>query len=125
MKIAALIARILLGLEFAFFGLNAFLHFLPQPPMSGLPGQFIGAIVASHYYVAIFALQIISGLLLLAGRYIPLALTLLGPILVNILLFHICMAPAGLPIALLTTLLWFIVFFSVRPAFRGIFAAKV
>lgn len=125
MKIAALVARILLGLEFVIFGLNAFLHFIPAPPMTGLPAQFMGSIIASHYYVAIFALQIISGALLLAGRYLPLALTLLGPILVNILLFHICMAPTGLPIALLTALLWFIVFLSVRPAFNGIFAARV
>lgn len=124
MKVAVLMARILLGLEFIFFGLNAFFHFLPNPPIPGPAGQFMGAIFVSHYYVAIFALQLIAGVLLVAGRYIPLALTILGPILVNILLFHITMAPSGLPMALVTTALWFVVFYSVRSAFSGIFAAK-
>ena len=124
MKIGVLIARILLGLVFVVFGLNGFLHFIPAQMPPGLAGQFMGAVVASHYYVAIFALQFIGGALLLAGRYIPLGLTILGPILVNILLFHITMAPSGLPIALLVTVLWCIVFYAARRAFAGIFAAK-
>ena len=125
MKIAVLIARILLGLLFVVFGLNGFLHFIPAQMPPGLAGQFMGAVVASHYYVAIFALQFIGGALLLAGRYIPLGLTILGPIVVNILLFHITMAPSGLPVALVTALLWCIVFAGVRSAFAGIFAARV
>ena len=124
MKVAVLIARILLGLEFVFFGLNAFFHFLPSPPIPGPAGQFMGAIFVSHYYVAIFALQFIGGVLLLVNRYVPLGLVILGPILVNILLFHITMAPSGLPMALVTTLLWCVVFYSVRSAFAGILAAK-
>lgn len=124
MKIAALIARILLGLEFVVFGLNAFLHFLPQPPMAGPAGQFMGAVFVSHYYVLIFLLQLVGGLLLLAGLYVPLALTILAPIIVNILNFHITMAPAGLPTALVTAILWFVVFWSVRPAFDGLLAAR-
>jgi hypothetical protein len=75
--------------------------------------------------VPVFALQLIGGLLLLSGRYIPLAVTILGAILVNILLFHITMAPSGLPLALITLVLWIIVFIGVRQAFAGIFAAKV
>jgi putative oxidoreductase len=125
MKIAVLIARILLGLVFVLFGLNGFLQFLHTPPPTGLPAQFLGAVFVSHYYVAIFALQLIGGVLLLVGRYVPLALVILGPIIVNILLFHITMAPAGLPLALLTMVLWVIVFAGVRRAFAGIFAAKV
>jgi uncharacterized membrane protein YphA (DoxX/SURF4 family) len=125
MKIAVLIARILLGLIFVLFGANGFLQFLHMPPPTGLPAQFLGALFVSHYYVVVFALQFIGGVLLLAGRYIPLALIILGPILVNILLFHSTMAPAGLPLALLTTILWFIVFAGVRKAFAGVFAAKV
>ncbi len=124
MKIAALIARILLGLEFLIFGLNGFFHFIPMPPPPGVAGQFMGAVFVSHYYVLIFLLQAIGGLLLLAGRYVPLALTLLAPIIVNILLFHTTMAPAGLPVAILTAVLWFVVFWSVRPAFNGLFAAR-
>jgi uncharacterized membrane protein YphA (DoxX/SURF4 family) len=125
MKVAVLIARILLGLEFVLFGLNGFLQFLHMPPPTGLPAQFLGALFISKYYVVVFALQIIGGVLLLSGRYIPLALTILGPILFNILLFHGTMAPAGLPLAFVTLVLWFIVFAGVRKAFAGIFAAKV
>ena len=125
MKIAVLIARILLGLIFVLFGLNGFLQFLHMPPPTGLQAQFLGALFVSHYYIVIFALQLICGILLLAGRYVPLAITILGAIIVNILIFHITMAPSGLPLALLTTVLWFIVFAGVRKAFAGIFAAKV
>jgi len=126
MKIAALIARILLGLEFLVFGLNIFFHFLPQPPLpKDVSGQFAGALFVSHHILFVGALQVIGGALLLSGWYIPLGLTLLGPVIVNILLFHALMATSGLPVALITTVLWFIVFWSVRRAFAGIFAAKV
>ena len=125
MKIAVLIARILLGLEFVLFGLNGFLQFLHMPPPTGVALQFVGALFVSKYYVAVFALQFIGGLLLLSGRYVPLALIILGPIIFNILLFHSTMAPAGLPLALITFALWLIVFWGVREAFAGIFAAKV
>jgi uncharacterized membrane protein YphA (DoxX/SURF4 family) len=125
MKVAVLIARILLGLEFVLFGLNGFLQFLHMPPPTGVALQFVGALFVSKYYVAVFALQLIGGLLLLSGRYVPLALVILGPILFNILLFHGTMAPAGLPLALITFVLWIIVFWGVREAFAGIFAAKV
>ncbi|MGA9717292.1 MAG: hypothetical protein WBQ79_03345 [Acidobacteriaceae bacterium] len=125
MKIAVLIARILLGLIFVFFGLNGFLHFLPSPPIPGLAGQYLGALVASHYVLAISGLQVIGGILMLAGRYVPIALIILGPIIVNILLFHATMAPAGIGPGLLTAVLWIIVFIGVRRAFDGVFAAKV
>ncbi len=126
MKIAVLIARILLGLEFLVFGLNSFFHYLPMPPLpKDVSGQFLGALFASHYVLVIGAIEVATAILLLAGRYIPLALTLLGPVIVNILLFHLLMAPAGLPIALFTALLWFVVFAGVRHAFAGIFASKV
>jgi putative oxidoreductase len=125
MKIVTLIARNLLGLIFLVFGLNGFLHFLPMPPMGGLAGQYFSVLVESHYMVLVFLLQVAGGVLLLVNRFIPLALVLLGPVLVNILLFHFLMAPAGLPIALFTTLLWFIVFYRVRRAFAPIFAPRV
>ena len=125
MKIAALIARILLGLLFLVFGLNGFLHFIPTPPPSGLAGQYMGALFISHYLVFVFAVQVIGGALLLANRFVPLALILLGPILVNILLFHSLMAPEGLPMALFATALWAIVFYSVRSAFAGVFVQRV
>lgn len=125
MKIAVLIARILLGLIFVFFGLNAFLHFLPQPPIPGLPGQFLGAIIASHFYVAVFAFQIIGGLLMLVGRYVALGLVILAPVLVNILNFHITFTGgAGIAPGLVCTVLWFIVFAGHRSSFSGILSAN-
>jgi hypothetical protein len=79
----------------------------------------------TFYLHFVFVVQIVGGLLLLSGQFIPLALILLGPVLVNILLFHITLAPAGLPPGLFATLLWFIIFFGVRRAFAGVFAQKV
>jgi putative oxidoreductase len=125
MKIAALIARVLLGLIFLVFGLNGFLHFIPMPPPTGLAGQFFTVLFVSHYMVLVFLLQIIGAVLLLANRFVPLALLLLGPVLVNILWFHSLMAPEGLPLALVTTVLWVIVFYSVRHAFRGVLVQRV
>lgn len=121
MKIATLISRYLLGLIFTVFGLNGFLHFIPMPPPTGLAGQFMGALFVSHYLVPIFAVQLAGGVLLLASRYVPLALTLLAPIIVNIDLFHALMAPEGLPMASVVTVLWAVTFFGVRSAFAGIF----
>jgi putative oxidoreductase len=125
MKIATLIARNLLGLLFVVFGLNGFLHFIPLPLPSGLAGQYFTVLFVSHYMVLPFLLQVIGGVLLLANRFVPLALILLGPILVNILLFHSLMAPAGLPLALFATVLWCIVFYRVRRTFAGVFVQRV
>jgi hypothetical protein len=125
MKIAAVIARLLLGFIFLVFGLNGFLHFIPSSPPSGTAGQFVGALFVSHYLVPIFLLQIISAVLLLVNRYVPLALTLLAPIIVNILLIHILMLPSGLPLALVVSVLWIVVFLSVCSAFAGLFQERV
>jgi len=125
MKIAILIARILLGLLFTVFGLNGFLHFIPMQPPAGLAGQYMGALFVSHYLVVVFLVQLIGGILLLVNRFVPLALLLLGPVLVNILLFHAFMAPEGLPMALFAIVLWLIVFAGVRQAFAGVFAQRV
>lgn len=124
MKIAATMARILLGLLFTVFGANGFLHFIPMPPPAGLAGQYMGALFVSHYLVVVFLVELIGGLLLLVNRFVPLALVLLGPVIVNILCFHALMAPEGLPMALLAAVLWFVVFASVRGAFSGIFAQR-
>src|SRR5437660_8034798 len=89
MKITSTIARYLLGLIFVTFGLNGFLHFIPMPPPTGVAAQFFGALFVSRFYVVIFLLQIVPAVLLLANRYVPLALTILGAVIVNILCFHI------------------------------------
>ena len=125
MKIAALIARILLGISFLVFGLNGFLHFMPAPPMPpGLMKDFADVMAASHFSVVVAGIQVVCAVLFLIGRYIPLALTLLGPVLVNILLFHILVAPASIGPGIFCTILWFIVFYYERDAFAGIFRAK-
>jgi putative oxidoreductase len=125
MKIASTIARYLLGFIFFVFGLNGFLHFLPSPPPPGLAGQFVGAMFVSHYLSVVFALELIPAILLLINRYVPLALTILGAIIANIVLFHAFLAPSGLPLALVVTILWFLTASSVRPAFNGILQPSV
>lgn len=125
MKITALIARILLGFVFLVFGLNGFLHFIPMPPMTGLPAQYVGALAVSGFMVVVFSLQLVSATLLLANRFVPLALTFLGPVLANIVLFHVFMAPAGLPLPIILTALWFVVAYDHRAAFAGLFLPQV
>ncbi len=121
MKIASTIARYLLALIFTVFGLNGFLHFIPMMPMPPLAGQFVSVLVASHYVLPVFLLQLVCGLLFFINRYVPLTLTLIGPVIVNILLFHLTMNPSGIVPGLIATVCWFILFYSVRPAFDGIF----
>ena len=125
MKITALIARYLLGLVFLVFGLNGFLHFIPMPPPPGVAGQFMGALFVSHYLVPIFLLQVIPAVLLLINRFVPLALVLLAPIVANIVLFHVLMAPEGLPVAIVVSVLWVLAAYGVRSAFAGLLQARV
>src|SRR2546430_8665996 len=123
MKIVILIARLLLGLIFVVFGLNGFLNFLSMGPMpTGLAGQFIGALFQSHYFFVVAGLQILGGALLLVNRFVPLALVLLGPVIVNILLYHLFLNPVGIALAIAVTILWFIVFYGHRQYFSGIFS---
>jgi putative oxidoreductase len=121
MKIVSTIARFLLALIFTIFGLNGFLNFIPATPMPPLALQFVGALVQSHYMIVVFVFETACGLLLLANRYVPLALALLAPVIVNIVLFHLSMAPAGLPVALFVSLLWMVLAYNVRFAFSGLF----
>ena len=123
MKIAALICRILLGLIFVVFGSNIFFHFLKMPPPTGQAGAFFGALFSSGYIYVIGALQVVGGLILLSGRFIPLALTLLAPVIVNILCFHAFLEPSGLPLAIVVTVLFFVVFAPHRQAFAGLVKA--
>ncbi len=125
MKYIVAISRILLGLIFVVFGLNGFLHFIPTPQYPSVAGQFLGAIFKSHFYIVVFLTQIVGGLFLLANRYVPLGLLLLGPVLVNILNFHISMYPATIPLALVATALWLILFLRVRSAFSSVFVQRV
>ena len=125
MRIASVVARYLAGLIFLVMGLNGFLHFIPFPPPAGIAGQFMGALYVSHYLWVIFAFQVIAGVLLLVNRYVPLAVAVLAPVIVNILCFHALMAPSGLPPALFVAVLWVVIFVDVRPAFSGLFQSRM
>ena len=125
MKTTSVVARYLAGVIFLIMGLNGFLHFIPFPPPPGIAGQFMGALYVSHYLWVIFAFQVIAGVLLLVNRYVPLAVALLAPVIVNILTFHALMAPSGLPLAVFVAALWALIFIDVRPAFSGLFQSRL
>ena len=125
MKIVSVIARYLLGLMFTVFGLNGFFNFIHQPPPTNpLAMQFFVAVSASHFAAFFFALQVLGGLLLLSGFFVPLALTVLAAELYNILAFHLTMAPSSIAPALVACVLWILVFLQYRNSFSGVFAAK-
>ena len=121
MKIATIIVRVLLGLVFVVFGSNIFLHFIPMPPPPAtMAGDFSKALMQSHYIYVVGLLQVIGGLLLLIGRYVPLGLTLLGPVIVNILLFHVFLEPTGLPMALVVSVFALFLLWRYRTNFAGL-----
>lgn len=123
MKYAVLIARLLLGVVFVFFGCNGILHFLKMDVPPGDAGLFL-TLLATHKFMTFIALlQVVGGLLLLVGRFVPLALTMLGPIVVNIFLYHLLFTAAGLPVAVVIVILEAFLIVAYRSAFRGIFSA--
>ena len=123
MKYVIVIVRVLLGLMFVVFGSNAFFKFMgPPPPMQGQAGAFITALMSSGYMYVIAMLQVLGGLCLLLGaRFVPLGLTLLGPVIVNIVLFHLFLEPKGLPIGLVTAALALFLLWIYRFKFPAIF----
>src|ERR1700686_1031917 len=124
MKIAALIPRILLGLVFLVFGLNGFLQFIPATLPSGMAGQFFGVLLQSHYVYFVSFFQLAGGVLLLANRYVPLGLTLLGPVIANILAYHLLLDHGGLPLALVVLILWCVLAYRNRQHFAGLFVQR-
>ncbi|WP_260735540.1 DoxX family membrane protein [Tunturiibacter lichenicola] len=122
MKIAVVIARILLGLVFLVFGLNNFFHFMPNQPIPGDAGVLAGVLFRHGWFTFHGLLEVIAGILLLVGRYVPVALVLLGPILVNILMFHLTLAAGILP-GLICTVLEVFLIYAYWPAFEGIFTS--
>ena len=125
MKTASAVARYLAGVIFLVFGLNGFLHFIPLPPPNGVAGQFMAALYVSHYLPLIFGLQVVGGVLLLVNRFVPLAVAILAPVVVNILCFHALMAPSGLPLALTVVVLWALTFVDVRQAFAPLVQSRL
>jgi putative oxidoreductase len=114
-------ARILLGLIFFVFGLNGFFHFLPQPQISGPPAEFGAALFATGYMFPLLkGTEVIASVLLLSGRLVPLALTVLAPVVVNIVAFHLFLAPSGLVLPLVIVALGVFLAWSYRSAFSGV-----
>lgn len=121
MKITTIIARTLLGLIFVVFGSNAFLHFIPMPPPpEGFAGDYMKALFMSHYFYVVAVTQIAGGLILLSGRFTALGLTLLAPVIVNILCFHIFLNHEGLPLACVVAALELFLLWRNRAAFAGL-----
>ncbi|HEX8491049.1 MAG TPA: hypothetical protein VF626_08525 [Chthoniobacterales bacterium] len=125
MKYVIIIARVLLGLLFFVFGLNGFFHFMgPMPEMQGQAGAFITALNSSGYFYVIAFLQVVGGLCLLLGaRFVPLGLTLLGPVIVNIVLYHVFLDPdpKGFPMAIGVSALALFLLWIYRFKFPAIF----
>jgi len=121
MKTGIVIARVLLGLIFVVFGLNGFLQFLPQPAVPQPAMAFFGALAASGYMIPLlFASQIVGGALLLLGM-VPLGLVILVPVIVNIVAFHVFLAPGGLPVAVVVAGLAGFLAWTHREAYRPLF----
>lgn len=115
------VARYALGTIFFVFGLNGFLHFLPNPPLTPEGGAFLGALAATGYMFPLLkGTEVIVGALLLSNRFVPLALTLLAPVTVNILAFHSFLAPAGLALPLLVLALQLYLAYAYRGAYRSV-----
>ncbi len=125
---AATGARVLLGLVFFTFGLDGFLHFVPQPDPSTMPPAsvaFGAALVATGYmFPLIKGTEVLVGALLLANRFVPLALVLLAPVLVNIVLFSAFLAPAGVGMGIVLVALQLFLAFTHRHAYRPLLTAR-
>lgn len=118
-------ARVFLGLIFFVFGLNGFLQFMPQPPLPEAAGAFMGALAATGYmFPLIKGTEVIAGALLLGNRFVPLALLLLSPIVVNIALFHFVLAPVNLAMVFVLIGLMGYLGWAYRDAFAGVLTAK-
>jgi len=122
---SAVATRFLLGTIFFVFGLNGFLHFIPQPPMPEAAGAFLGGLASTGYFFPLLkGTEVLASIALLSNRYVPLALTVLAPITINILLFHLVLAPApGLPLVIIASQLYLA--WTYRESFAGMLRAKV
>ena len=133
MKIAVIITRVLLGLPFVIFGINGVAMYLGKtlialpPPEEALAGSFMAALFQTKFGLVVKLLEIAGGLMLISGRLVPLGLVLVGPIAVNILLYHLFLAkdlagPGAMGVVLVL-LLGFLVW-AYRSSFSGVWNAK-
>ena len=120
MEIAIFVVRILLGLLFVVFGLNGWFHFIPLPPREGRAAEFMGHMISTGYFNVILVLQVVGGLLLLSGISVPLGLTLLSPVIVNIVMFHLFMDRKGIGLALVILVLSLFLLWQYWASFAGL-----
>ena len=119
-----LVLRILLGLMMLIFGLNKFLQFMPMPELPEAAGKFMGALMESGYLMQLVAIvEIVAGVLLLVGKYVPLALVILFPVMLNALLFHVFLDPAGSAGAAVAVILNVVLFFAYKDRYSSILSA--
>jgi uncharacterized membrane protein YphA (DoxX/SURF4 family) len=124
MRIIVIIARVLLGLVFFVFGLNGLHPFMQNPPPPPAAAAFFGALIGTHYmFFLIFGTQVLGGALLLLGIAVPFALTILAPVIVNIVFFHIFLSPGLLPMALVVAAFELFLAWYYRSAFAPLFSS--
>ncbi|TAG59391.1 MAG: DoxX family membrane protein [Cytophagales bacterium] len=125
MKTVVLVSRMLLGVIFFVFGLNAFFPFIPVPPLQGMAGNFVGALVQSGYFFPFLkTLETVGGLLLILGLFMPMVLVVLFPITLNIMLFHLFLGLEGMPIAILMLLAHLMLLYAHKNYYKGLFVMK-
>jgi putative oxidoreductase len=125
-RIASTAARYLLAFIFLVFGMNHYLNFIPMGPMpAGTEGQFLGALMSSHYLYIVAFCEVAPAVLLLINRYVPLALLVLGPVIVNIFLTGVLIAPSAIPPGIVLTILWILAAWRVRSVFFPLLEPRV
>ena len=124
MKIAALVCRLLLGLVFLVFGLNKLYVFMPATMPPGDAGTWSLLMVHHHWMTAVGLVESAGGLFLLFGRFVPLGLTLLGPVCVNILLFQCLFGMAAMVPGYVVAALEIFLLYAYRDYFKQLFTAK-
>ena len=122
MKHAVLGARLLLGFIFAVFGINFWLQFLPLPELNEPATAFFGALAASYLLAFVKLTELVGGLMLLSGRFVPLALTILAPVVLNILFFHLFLDTTGLAMSVFLVVLEVFLAWAYRDSFTGVLA---
>lgn len=124
MKIVTIIVQIILGLIFFVFGLNGFFNFIHGPMPTGMAGDFVGVMLRSHYIWLVAGTQVVSGVLLLVNRYVPLALVLAAALIVNILTFHAAMNPSGIGMGVFVAILWLFLAWRFRANLQPLLASR-
>jgi putative oxidoreductase len=124
-KIATIIIRIFVGFAFVVFGANVFFNFMPAPPMPDTAGtRWVTAMVETRYFFVVGAAQVLGALPLLINRYVPLGLAILGPVIVNILSYHLFMHREGISGAFIAAALWLFLFYAYREYFSSLFVQR-